>query len=127
MRVGCTTRTAAGDDESAQRDARTDPFAASVATLVVMLRILLAATALTTVVLTTSPAQCDPVGASTPPATQSIRTIVIYGRPEKPMIAIVVRTPTAAEAAGAAHDVLHARLLARVEAATMSLEHVGGD
>jgi hypothetical protein len=92
-----------------------------------MLRILLAATALTAAVLTTSPAPCDPVGATAPPATCTIPTIVIYGRPEKPMIGIVLRTPTAAEAAGAAHDVFHARLLARVEAATMSLEPRSGD
>jgi hypothetical protein len=52
----------------------------------------------------------------------TVPPIVIYGRPAKPMVAIVVKIPTVAEAAGAAHDAFHAALLARSEAEAFALE-----
>jgi hypothetical protein len=49
------------------------------------------------------------------PSTFTMPTQTIFGRPDKPMVAIVVRTPTAADAAGAAHERLRDAVLARSE------------
>jgi hypothetical protein len=61
-----------------------------------------------------SVALADPEAPSVP-VTKSIPVIVIYGRPNRPNVQIVIKTPTAAEAAGAAHDTFRAALLAQTE------------
>jgi hypothetical protein len=40
-------------------------------------------------------------------------TQTVYGRPDKPMVQIFVKTPTAAQAAGAAHESLRQSLMAQ--------------
>ena len=46
-----------------------------------------------------------------------VPTVTVYGRPNRPMVQIMVRTPSASDAAGAAHDRLRARTNARYEPA----------
>lgn len=63
---------------------------------------------------------CAPTVRADPPApftplVHTMPTIVVYGRPNRPNIVIVVKTPTAAAAAGAAHEALRASLLAQTE------------
>jgi hypothetical protein len=40
-----------------------------------------------------------------------MKTITVYGRVDKPHVEIILTRATAASAAGAAHDGLHARLM----------------
>ena len=49
------------------------------------------------------------------PGTVTIKTVTIYGRADKPHVEIILTRPTAANAAGAAHDGLRARLLSATE------------
>jgi len=49
------------------------------------------------------------------PGVYVVPATTIYGRPNKPMVNVEVRTPSAAEAAGAAHARLRAVTLARTE------------
>jgi hypothetical protein len=66
-------------------------------------------------VLVALPAAADPNDHATlvlPPRT-------IYGRVDRPMVVIVVKTPTAASQAGAAHEALHEALMKQYEPATM--------
>lgn len=42
-------------------------------------------------------------------------TIVVYGRPNRPQVLVVIKTPTAAEAADSAHEALHAALWAQAQ------------
>ena len=49
------------------------------------------------------------------PGTVTIKTVTIYGRADKPHVEIILTRPTAANAAGAAHDGLHARLMSATE------------
>lgn len=53
------------------------------------------------------------------PAVYTTPTVVIYGRPSKPAVVIVVKTPTPAAEAGAAHEALRASLLAQTEPAPL--------
>jgi hypothetical protein len=48
-------------------------------------------------------------------ATYTVPTTTIFGRPDKPMVTIVVRRPTAASAAGEAHDRLRVATVAKSE------------
>jgi hypothetical protein len=65
----------------------------------------------------------DPVAAPIPagahrvkkPGVYVVPTIFVYGRPNKPMVNVEVRSPSAAEAAGAAHNRLRAATLAQTE------------
>jgi hypothetical protein len=59
-------------------------------------------------------ARADPPTASGP-GVYTTPTVVIYGRPSKPAVVIVVKTPTPAAEAGAAHEALRASLLAQTE------------
>jgi hypothetical protein len=67
----------------------------------------------------TAPAAPIPAGAHRVknPGVYVVPATTIYGRPNKPMVNVEVRTPSAAEAAGAAHDRLRAVTLARTEPA----------
>jgi hypothetical protein len=53
-----------------------------------------------------------PAPAAQGSGTLQVPVIVIYGRPDKPNVVIVLQRPTATRAAGAAHEELHAALLA---------------
>jgi hypothetical protein len=44
--------------------------------------------------------------------TIRVPVTIIYGRPDRPHVVILVKTPTAAEAAGEAHESLRAAWLA---------------
>jgi hypothetical protein len=67
------------------------------------------------------PALADP----TDPVVQLVRapargvivvpTVTVWGRPNRPMVQILIRTPSAADAAGAAHERLRTTALARSE------------
>ena len=65
------------------------------------------------------PALADPPAA--PPAAQVyvVPTVTVYGRVPKPLVLIVVKRPTAAQEAGAAHETLQASTLARSEPASL--------
>lgn len=85
-----------------------------------MKRLVLAALALALVVPAFAvPAFADPTEAPIPAGAHRVKnpgvfvvpTIVVYGRPNKPMVNIMVRTPPAAEAAGVAHERLRAAIL----------------
>jgi hypothetical protein len=68
------------------------------------------------VVFVAAPAFAGDVDASGPGHYQS-PVIVVYGRPNRPNVQIVVKTPTAASAAGAAHEALRLSLMAKSEPA----------
>jgi hypothetical protein len=86
-----------------------------------MKRLVLAALALALVVPAFAvPALADP----TDPVVQIVRpargviavpTVTVYGRPNKPMVQIIIRPSSAAAAAGAAHDRLREATLAKTE------------
>jgi hypothetical protein len=97
-----------------------------------MKRLVLAALALALVVPAFAvPALADPTDPKAPaaapipagahrvknPGVYVVPATTIYGRPNKPMVNVEVRSPSAAEAAGAAHDRLRAATLARTEPA----------
>jgi hypothetical protein len=54
------------------------------------------------------------------PGSVTLKTITVYGRADKPHVEIILTRATAASAAGAAHDGLHARLMAPREPRPMS-------
>ncbi len=94
-----------------------------------MKRLVLAALALALVVPAFAvPALADPTNpkaAAAPipagahrvknPGVYVVPATTIYGRPNKPMVNVEVRTPSAAAAAGAAHNRLRALTLAKTE------------
>lgn len=49
------------------------------------------------------------------PTVLAVPTVTVYGRPNKPMVQILIRTPSAADAAGGAHGRLRAKTDARYE------------
>ncbi len=63
------------------------------------------------------PALADPTTAAPPPASPAqvyvVPTVTVYGRAAKPLVVVVVKRPTAAQEAGAAHDALRTTTLAR--------------
>jgi hypothetical protein len=61
----------------------------------------------------------DPAVAESAPGVLHLAPRTIYGRPNRPMVVIEVRTPSAADAAGAAHESVRASLLNRAEPAAM--------
>lgn len=63
--------------------------------------------------LAAAPAMADPPAPQSTPGVYVAPEMTVHGRPNKPMVAIVIRTPTAAEAAGAAHDRLRLESLGR--------------
>jgi hypothetical protein len=66
------------------------------------------------------PALADPPAVSAPgPEVYVVPTVTVYGRPQRPLVAIVVKHPTAAQEAGAAHESLRASTLARSEPASL--------
>lgn len=66
------------------------------------------------------PALADP---TTAPAASAqvyvVPTVTVYGRPAKPLVVVLVKRPTAAQEAGAAHEVLRETTLARSEPAAL--------
>lgn len=76
---------------------------------------LLAVALATVAILAAFPASADP----TVTTTLVMPTRTILGRIEKPMVVIVVKTPTAASQAGAAHEALRASLMKQYEPATL--------
>ena len=58
--------------------------------------------------------------ADEPTPSIVLRPITIYGRADKPHVEIILTRATAAAAAGAAHDGMHARLMAPAEPRPMS-------
>jgi hypothetical protein len=76
---------------------------------------LLAGMMLCSAVLGATPAWADP----TVTATMVMPSRTIVGRLDKPMVVIVVKAPTAASQAGAAHEALRASLMKRYEPATL--------
>ena len=68
------------------------------------------------------PAQADPTGPAHGDATVTTIRLPsrdIVGRIRKPLVVIVVKAPSAASQAGAAHEALRDALLDRAEPATM--------
>ena len=65
-----------------------------------------------------APALADPPTAA-PRGVLVVPTVTVTGRPDKPMVAIMIRRPTAAAEAGAAHAQLRDLTLARSEPATL--------
>jgi hypothetical protein len=69
------------------------------------------------------PAFADPTAAPVPagahrvknPGVYVVPTVTVYGRPNKPMVNIEIRTTPATEAAAAAHAQLHNETVARTE------------
>jgi hypothetical protein len=51
------------------------------------------------------------------PSVIAVPTVTVYGRPNRPMVQILVRTRSAADAAGAAHDRLRAATDAKLQPA----------
>lgn len=68
--------------------------------------------------LSTGAALADPTDADGP-GVLHLSVQKVYGRPNRPMILIDIRTPTAASAAGAAHETVRASLLDRAEPPAM--------
>lgn len=66
-----------------------------------------------------APALADPPGAAPSRGVLVVPTVTVTGRPDKPMVAIMIRRPTAAAEAGAAHAQLRDLTLARSEPATL--------
>jgi hypothetical protein len=60
--------------------------------------------------LAAGPAMADPPTPSRP-GHVVVPTVVVYGRVDKPNVVVLVKVPTAAAAAGAAHESLRAALL----------------
>ena len=67
------------------------------------------------------PALADPPAAPAAPSPQVyvVPTVTVYGRAQKPLVVVVVKHPTAAQEAGAAHETLRATTLARSEPASL--------
>jgi hypothetical protein len=65
------------------------------------------------------PCAADESSAVAAPGTLKLPTQIVYGRPDKPNVVIVVKTPTAAAAAGAAHDAMRTSWMWRVEPAPL--------
>jgi hypothetical protein len=64
------------------------------------------------------PAMADPTVTVTH-GVLTVPTLTVSGRPNRPLVSIVIRTPSAADAAGAAHDQLHLATMSRSEPATL--------
>jgi hypothetical protein len=86
-----------------------------------MKRLVLAAIAFGLVIPAfTVPAMADPtVSVAVTPGTMVIPTTTIYGRPNKPLVAIIIRAQSATDAAGAAHEQLRQTLVNKSEPGTM--------
>jgi hypothetical protein len=83
-----------------------------------MKRLVLAALALALVIPAFAvPALADPTVTVTvtKPGALTTPTFTVYGRPNRPLVSIDIRTPTAADAAGAAHERLRVQTLAKSE------------
>jgi hypothetical protein len=82
-----------------------------------MKRFVLAALALALVVPAFAvPALADPtVTVTVTPGTMVIPTYTVYGRPNRPMVAIEIRPLSATDAAGAAHDRLRQATMLKSE------------
>ena len=67
------------------------------------------------------PALADPPAVAPAPAPQVfvVPTVTVYGRAQKPLVVVVVKHPTAAQEAGAAHASLRASTLERSEPASL--------
>lgn len=53
------------------------------------------------------------------PGFACLKPVTIYGRPPKPIVVVELARPTAASAAGAAHDALRAEWMQKLEPATL--------
>jgi hypothetical protein len=82
-----------------------------------MKRLALAALTLA-LALVALPALADPTPVISP-GKMVMPEHVIYGRPNKPQVLIVVKPPAAAAAAGAAHESLRAALVGQSEPAPL--------
>lgn len=67
---------------------------------------------------TAAPAS-KPASSSAPVQVYVVPTVTVYGRPAKPLVVVVVKRPTAAHEAGAAHESLRESTLARSEPAAL--------
>jgi hypothetical protein len=76
-----------------------------------MMKTALAAALIVAGLGTSAPAVADP----TVTVTLKMPERTIYGRPDKPMVVIDVKTPTAASQAGAAHETFRAALMRQYE------------
>ena len=63
-------------------------------------------------------AMADPTTPSQP-GRIVVRTVVVYGRVDKPNVVVLLKTPTAAAGAASAHESLRAALLAASEPAAL--------
>jgi hypothetical protein len=59
------------------------------------------------------PAAADDTKAAAGPGFYVMPTQTVYGRPNKPLVQIVLKTPSAAHEAGTAHESLRASLMAQ--------------
>jgi hypothetical protein len=94
-----------------------------------MKRLVLAlATAALALPLVAVPAMADPTktAAASKPASSAapvhvyvVPTVTVYGRAAKPLVVVVVKHPTAAQEAGAAHETLRETNLTRSEPAAL--------
>lgn len=66
------------------------------------------------------PALADPTSTAAPAATvYVVPTVTVYGRAAKPLVVVIVKRPTAAQEAGAAHEVLRSAILDRSAPASL--------
>jgi hypothetical protein len=65
----------------------------------------------------------DPAVAQSAPGLLRLPMRTIYARPNRPMVVIEVKTPSAADAANAAHQSVRAVLLNRAEPSVMRDTH----
>jgi hypothetical protein len=68
---------------------------------------------------TTTAAASKPASSATPVQVYVVPTVTVYGRAAKPLVVVVVKHPTAAQEAGAAHESLRETNLARSEPAAL--------
>lgn len=62
---------------------------------------------------TTAASASKPASSNAPVQVYVVPTVTVYGRAAKPLVVVVVKHPTAAQEAGAAHDALRTATLAR--------------
>ena len=87
-----------------------------------MKRLVLAAAAAALVLpILAVPALADPTTTAATPAPQVyvVPTVTVYGRAAKPLVVVIVKRPTAAQEAGAAHEALRQTTLAHSEPAAL--------
>lgn len=71
----------------------------------------------------TAPAAADTRSPASAPGLLQVPVIVVYGRPERPNVVIVFKTPNATSEAGEAHESLRAGLMAHWASDPLRVSH----